>query len=907
MHLESKNNYNELEKHMNTPLNKLSRSIRFIIAASATATLATALPVMAQEAGNEDATVEKIAVIGSRAAPRSIGDSAVPIDIISAEEFKSQGSTDITSMMQSAIPSFNVNDQPINDASTLVRPANLRGLAPDHTLILVNGKRRHRSAVITFLGGQISDGAQGPDISTIPSIALKQVEVLRDGAAAQYGSDAIAGVINFVLKDDSEGGSVEFNAGQYYEGDGTASQFSGNIGVPLSSEGFANFSVEYRQSDPTSRSVQRDDAANLIADGNTSVLNPAQVWGSPEIKEDLKFFANLGLELNNSSQAYLFGNYATRDVEGGFYYRNPHNRGGVNDGGIQIADVNGDGIITVDKDGEQNEGYNLLLVGDLTGDLSGNCPGSIRTGETLNGNFSSSGYNVLTDQTYLDSVKNNPECFAFNEMLPGGFTPTFGGTVTDASLAVGTKGTTDSELNYDTSVYYGSNEIEYAINGTINPSLGPDTPRAFKPGRYIQQEASYNLDLNKSFDVGLEEALFIAGGFEYRYESFEAIAGDAKSYEVGPLAAQGFGIGSNGFPGLAARFQGKNSRNSYAFYLDSEAYLTEDFMVGAAIRFEDFSDFGNTTKGKLSARWQFTDAVALRGAIATGFKAPTIGQSNVRNVTTAFSPAGLVDRATLPPSDPIAIQKGATPLEPEESTSYSLGVVGEFDNGFFITLDYFNIELENRISTTSGIQLTAADISALLAQGVTDASSFSEVSFFTNDFSTTTQGIDLVANYTAEMFGGDTVFSLAANWTDTEVDSVRTFIVSGEEVQNISDTRIRMIEDNLPEYRFSLTANHTQGDWRVLTRLNYFGEIFEDHIDAGLPIEEVGAEFTVDLELGYHVSDNLLLTLGAKNAFDETPDKNVLYDTEVAGSKYPTTSPIGINGGYYYLKGVYTF
>lgn len=181
------------------------------------------------------------------------------------------------------------------------------------------------------------------------------------------------------------------------------------------------------------------------------------------------------------------------------------------------------------------------------------------------------------------------------------------------------------------------------------------------------------------------------------------------------------------------------------------------------------------------------------------------------------------------------------------------------------------------------------------------------MSFFTNDFATLTQGIDVVANYSMEMLGGDTVFSFAGNWTDTEVDDVKTFDVNGEQVQNISPTRIRMIEDNLPEYRFSLTGNHTNGDWRVLTRLNYFSDIFEDHIYAGLPIEEVGAEYTVDFEVGYHINESFIMTLGARNAFDNLPDENVLYDTEVVGSKYPTTSPIGLNGGFYYLKGVYTF
>ena len=386
---------------------------------SASIAVAISPTLVAQEqAGTTEADVEKIAVVGTRSAPRSIGDSAVPVDIISAEEFKSTGSTDITTMMQAAVPSFNVNDQPINDASTLVRPANLRGLAPDHPLILVNGKRRHRSAVITFLGGQISDGAQGPDISVIPSVALKQVEVLRDGAAAQYGSDAIAGVINFALKDDAEGGLVEFNKGQYYEGDGATTMVAGNVGLPLTDQGFVNLSLEYRTADPTSRSVQRDDAAALINNGNTFVEDPAQVWGSPEIKGDLKFFANAGLELDQNSEAYLFGNYARREVEGGFYFRNPHNRGGVNDGGTNDS-------------GEQ-----LLLVADLTPDLSGNCPTDIAVGS-----------NVLENPVYINQVANNPDCFAFNELFPGGFTPKFGGIVTDASLVVGTRGELDNELN----------------------------------------------------------------------------------------------------------------------------------------------------------------------------------------------------------------------------------------------------------------------------------------------------------------------------------------------------------------------------------------------------------------------------------------------------------------------------
>ena len=862
---------------MNTTLSLLTKNVRGVLAASAAFSVMAAAPVYAQEA-EESAKAEdfeQIAVVGSRAAPRSVADSAVPIDIISDEEFKQQGATDMVSMMQTVVPSFNVNDQPINDASTLVRPANLRGMASDHTLVLVNGKRRHRSAVITFLGGGLSDGAQGPDISVIPAAALKQVEVLRDGAAAQYGSDAIAGVINFVLNDASEGGSFEARYGSFYEGDGDMIQMSGNVGLPLSDKGFINLSADYRTADDTSRSVQRADAAALIAAGNTFVADPAQIWGSPEIKRDIKLFANAGIELSATSEAYMFGNYAEREVEGGFYFRNPHNRGGVNDGGTN-------------DDGEQ-----LLLVGDLTGDMSGNCPTDIVVGD-----------NVLENPRYINEVQNNPDCWAFNEMLPGGFTPRFGGTVTDMSLVFGTKGELDHDITYDVSLNLGQNEVDFAISNTINPSLGPETPTEFSPGRYTQSEQTLDIDFTKPFDVGLYEPLFVATGFQYRNESYESFAGDTASYEIGPLATQGFGIGSNGFPGLAANSQGRVSRNNIALYFDAEAYITETFMLAGALRYEDFSDFGDTTKGKIAFRWQALENIAFRGAFSTGFKAPTLGQSNVRNVTTAFGTGGeLIDRATLPPTDPVSQLKGGEQLTPEESESITFGVVADFDNGLFITADYYNIELTDRISTASGIALTEEDIATLLEQGINDASSFSEISFFTNDFDTTTEGVDVVANYSMDMMGGETKFSLAYNWTSTEVDRAS---------DNISDFRIRMLEDNLPAVRYSATANHTNGDWRFLARMNYYGSIFEDHLDSALPIDKVGSEITFDFEVAYNFTEEFTVTVGAKNAFDEYPDENntdaggITY-AQIAGSAYPTTSPIGINGGFYYLRGVYTF
>lgn len=307
--------------------------------ALATALLSTSPAAWAQDSSTSttpDAatTLDTVSVLGSRTKPRTVSSSAVPIDIISGEEFRNQGATDALDQLKVLVPSFNVSTIPIDDAASLVRPANLRGLPPDNTLLLVNGKRFHRSAVITFLGHGLSDGAQGPDLSVFPSLALEQVDVLRDGAAAQYGSDAIAGVLNFGLKKLREGGTAEVFAGQYYKGDGLTTQYSAQIGLPLTEHGFATLTAEWRKADDTSRSVQRDDAAAVAAAGYPGVNDPAQIWGSPKVDDDLKLVANLGYNTENV-EFYLFGNYAKRKVDGGFYYRDPTARSGVysNDGG----------------------------------------------------------------------------------------------------------------------------------------------------------------------------------------------------------------------------------------------------------------------------------------------------------------------------------------------------------------------------------------------------------------------------------------------------------------------------------------------------------------------------------------------------------------------------------------------
>jgi len=855
---------------MNYKKNSVALGIKVALFGSVAMAMLVQPQAWAQDAAEQGAeAVEKIAVVGSRSAPRSVGESPVPIDIIGGEEFTNQGNSDMLNLLSTMVPSFNINAQPISDAATLIRPANLRGLGPDQTLVLVNGKRRHRAAVIAFLGGGISDGAQGPDISVIPAIAIRQVEVLRDGAAAQYGSDAIAGVLNFQLKNASEGGMLEAKWGEYYDG-GASDQFAGNIGLPFTDKGSANFSFEYRTADATSRSVQRDDAAGLIAADNTAVADPAQIWGSPQIKDDLKLFANIELELSKDKSAYAFGNYAKREVEGGFYYRNPTNRSGVYAG----SPVTVDGV-----------NYDTVLVGDLTPDDGASCP-ALR--------LDANGIPIASD---LAAITADPNCWAFTEMLPGGFTPRFGGTVYDASIAGGVKGEWFNDIMFDMSATYGRSQADFSIKNTINPSMGPDTPTEFDPGTYVQTEIGLNLDMFREFDAGLAEPLVLAGGVEWREDIFEVKAGDVPSFTVGPLASQGFGIGSNGFPGFKPEAAGVFTRRNLSFYTDASAWVTDDLMLNGALRYEDFTDFGDTTNWKVSALYNLTDSISLRAAAGTGFRAPTIGQSKVINVTTAFGPNGLEDQATLPPDNPISIQKGGKPLKPEESENFSVGTVMNFGTTH-VSLDYYNIKVTDRLSQTSPLTLDADDIAALLAMGVADATSYSSILFFTNDFDTRTQGVDLVVSQDLDLGRGRSKLNLVFNWNDTKVtlDPLTT---------NVNDTKVRQLEDNLPNTRGSVSFTHEENSWRALARLNYYGSFWEAHLDDGeLGIDE-GSAVTVDLELGYKILPSLELVLGAQNAFNKYPDENPYGG--IAGAKYPTTTPYGFNGGMYYVRAVYTF
>lgn len=834
----------------------------------------TSAPATVADQEQNATTLETVSVLGSRSKPRTEASSAVPIDILGGDEFHALPAVDVLDKLRVLVPSFNVSTVPIDDAATLIRPATLRGLPPDNTLVLVNGKRRHRAAVITFLGHGLADGSQGPDISVFPSLALEQVEVLRDGAAAQYGSDAIAGVINFNLKELDHGGTVEAFGGQYYEGDGFSQQYSAQIGLPLTSNGFATLTAEWHTADPTSRSVQRDDAAAAIAAGYPQVPNPAQIWGSPEVNEDFKFIANLGIS-GEHVDTYLFGNYAKRDVTGGFYYRNPTNRGGV----------------------YSNDGGQTLLVGDLE-------PGNAVTCPTIALRDSSGS---LLPYAGVDAAITAlpPECFTFLSQLPGGFTPQFGGEMEDSAVTAGVKGVL-GDWYWDLSGSFGRNEIDFYMLNTVNASLGPNQPagRRFVPGGNVQSETNINFDLSRDFYTGFTQGpLTLATGAEWREEEFEIKAGDGPSTAIGPLTEQGFSIGSNGFPGFSPNTAGTFARANWAVYVDASAHFTEQLLLAAAVRHEDFEDFGATTNWKLTSRYDFTDSFAVRGAVSTGFRAPTPGQSNVSQVTTAFIDGELRDTATLPPALLVGLFPGAEPLQPEESKNASLGLVWN-SGAWLLTADAYRIEVEDRIARSTDFDVTQAQRDELAARGRPDLGSLSRVGFFVNDFDTTTTGLDVIASFDSQHFGGDTTYALAANWNQTEVDDFTPGI--------ISEARVKKIEESLPTAKGYFSINHQREVFHANARVNYYGSFYEDHLDSdvvraqdgGLPIYGDSA-ITVDVEMGWAFDSGLYFNVGAQNLFDKVPDKNPWAG--VAGALYPVHAPYGFNGGFYYARVGYQF
>ncbi|MCY4205824.1 MAG: TonB-dependent receptor [Bacteroidetes bacterium] len=860
--------------------------------------------------------LDDVVVVGSRRLPRLATESAVPVDVFGPRDLAAQSSTDLDDILRTQIPSYNVQRHGIDDEATLVRPITLRGLSPDNVVVLVNGKRRHRSASIALLGSSLNTGSQGADMNMIPSIALKQVEVLRDGATAQYGADAVAGVFNMQLRDNNQGLHIRVQGSQYGSGDkavlrgvdasggrlqehalsGSGGNFmaAANLGLPLTSRGFVNLSLEYRDAQPTIRSGLRRDETLLLERGYP-VNEPAQIWGSPHVSNSVIGFLNAGIDVGSNAHVYAFGGYGQRTSEGGFYYRAP-GTGSARGSVFRLG-----------------SGANAVrAVADLNDSDDVDCK-SVVPG--LDSDFA-------TVSNFISQYKGR--CFLFNELFPGGFTPRFGADIYDLSVTTGVRGGADDGFRWDLSFSYGNSDIDYFIYNTINASMGPDTPTSFKPRGYEQEEMT--IAAAGSIPVGVSafsSPLNVAFGLEWHTEEFTTEGGDPDSYRVGQYGSQGFSVGSNGYQGLNPRFADSWQRPNVSAYVDLETDVTLRWTLGLAARYENYyNDFGSTLTGKVAGLYHATDRIRFRATASTGFRAPTPGQANLWALQTALSGEGdqLVETGQLPPTHPISSALGGKELTEETAQSLSLGTIWDLSPNLTMTLDYFNISLEDRISLTGNIAITEEiqDImdEANLLGGVEN---LQEVKFFSNDFDTRTQGLDLLLAYDYEDENGNaTQATFAWNWTVTKLTAfsapreISTFLdrqlTTPFRLALLTPRRQLETEDLNPHHRVVMMGRHVRGPISGMLRLHYYDGWFACRNNSnscenstGSLLDEFDSAVIVDAEIGYRLFNDYRFSFGVDNLFDTYPDA-FSDETLSQGNIRPESTPWDYNGRSFVLR-----
>ncbi|MBG9990440.1 TonB-dependent receptor plug domain-containing protein [Pseudoalteromonas sp. NZS37] len=851
------------------PLFKLQQSVpQILLAMSASAALLGSLCVNAAEQDiKAEENIEQISVIGSRRLGRTVEDSAVPIDIIGADALKNSGFTETNALLSSLLPSFNFPQASLTDGSDHVRPAQLRGLAPDHTLVLVNGKRRHSNALLN-LNGSTGRGSSSVDLNAIPANAIARIEVLRDGAAAQYGSDAIAGVINIVLKSASSGGSVAAIYGAnvtemdgvpqlksvsegsdgnlaFTEGgdrsltDGQTLTLQGNMGFELGDNGFLNISTEYRDRHSTNRSDydNRENYARIDDGSVDGALDPRELtvnrynhnFGNGDV-EDFSMFYNAGYQLTNEVDLYSFGSYSKREGEGGGFYR--------------------------------------------------------RASDSRN----------------------------IEEVYPDGFLPVITSDIDDFSLALGAKGFV-SEWNYDVSAVYGQDAFEFGVINSLNTSYGPTSQTSFDAGTLTYDQLTLNVDFSREVDVSfLESSVNVAVGAEYRREGYQIDAGEEASYAQGTFGPGGavtdpvdgpFGAaGAQVFPGFTPESEGDNSRHNVSLYIDLETYLTDDWNLAVAARYEDYSDFGDTLNGKIATRYSLTEDLALRASVSTGFRAPSLQQQYFTSVATVFVDGEPTETGTFAPSSDVAKALGSPGLDAEEATNYGVGFTWSTDFNFSLSVDYYQILIDDRIVLSNNL---SGDAIADLLQGT----GANQGRFFLNAIDSKTRGVDVVASYNVATDGyGDLAFNLGYNYGKNEVTNIidppAELQGAGFDQDNLfSGTELRRFEVSTPRNKYNLSATWTNDDIRTTLRTTRYGET-QDPSDNPERNEVLKPKWITDLDVAYSLSENVSLSLGANNIFDVYPDatrENV--DDVTTFSRlfaYSSFSPYGFNGRYVYGK-----
>ena len=794
-------------------------------------TFGTPASVQAQES---DAAIEEIVVtgIGSRGSQRSSTDLAVPVDVLSLEALNETQQMDIGQMLHFAAPSFSAVKFGINDLSPLTDPASLRGLSPDQTLLLVNGKRRHKVSFFNLNHG-LAKGQLGNDINAIPAAAIKQVEIMRDGAAAQYGSDAIAGVINMVLNDASSGGSIRAFTGVSYTNpefdgrspvgpdgqeiypdaitDGATYSVSANFGLPWGEDGFLNTTLWAHHNDAYDRSGVYTHSAGWYPD------DPLLTQAENEA-EDLRLRTLNGIDLDRA---------------------------------ILGAAENTNSGIFINAGRPMDEDWDFYVFGGYSDK------------EVIGGIFSRAA--ARTDRAVL-------------EIFPNGFNPITPAEMTDWQIVTGARGEFGEGWGLDLSMGYSGNKLDLFNTNTVNPSMGAASPTEFYTGSLEVTQTLLNLDVTKLLGDGNTT---LAVGTEIRFETFEQTQGTADSWRPGPLAFfpndPKRDIGSTGREGFSDLTQGKWERNNVGVYVEVERDITDDFLVTAAARWERYSDFGSDVSYKLASRYRFSDRFSLRGSVNRSFRAISLAQYQYSNyVQIAFDDAGdSVVTPFLPTRNPLVQQAfGITDLEPETSLDFALGITSELTDNLSLTLDVYQIEIEDRIIISGGI--TASDFP------VFDGSGYDEINIFTNAIDTTTEGIDVVINYVTE-FGNDSQLSLAlaANFNDTEVDAVH--VPPGLDPDDIIDDRdIVYITDGAPSQKVIVTAKYQWRSIDLLARVTNFGEVKDARtLDPSGNPQKFSSQTVTDLSLTGHFTDQLSITAAVNNAFDVYPD--MLYNPAVRG------------------------
>jgi len=789
---------------------------------------AVSLLAGAVQAAEPAGEVEELVVTGTRTEGRTRLETLAPVDVISTEALTRQGNTEMATALAAVAPSMTFPRPAITDGTDSVRPATLRGLAPDQTLVLVNSIRRHSSALVN-VNGSIGRGSAAVDLNTIPTVAVDRIEVLRDGASAQYGSDAIAGVVNMRLREADEGGAASMTYGVYdtrvrtardlkgrNKNDGPTFTLTGWQGFKLGSDGFLTVSGEYLFRNPTSRGD---------LDPRITPSKVTSRFGDPQV-DQITVYANAGKPLNEEWDLYGFGGYQKR-----------------------------------------------------------------KTDSAANPRLANNANNVPA-------------------IWPNGFLPLITTDITDYSAAGGVRGTLGG-FEIDAGLVYGYNQVHYGVRDSVNASMGIGSPTDFDAGKMQYDQLVAQVGGTRPLDLGLAKPANLALGVEYRREHYQIEQGDRASWVFGGVA--GKAAGAQGFPGFQPGNEVDKDRNSQSVYADLDLPVTDAFGVDVAVRYENYSDFGSKTTGKISGRYDFNEMLAVRGTVATGFRAPALQQQYFTATSTNFlSVNGVstpVEVGTFPATSAVAKSLGGKALQPEESVNYSLGLV--FRTGAFeATIDAYRIEIDNRIVLSENIQCnptgtaTAQAICGLINPPGTSAQ-LGAARFFINGVDTETNGIDIVARYRWDLGDfGDLDVTGAANYNNTEVTAVpKTSVLDALPVPPpLFDRANRLtFEEGTPASKYVLNADWSRGDFGVSGKLTRYGDVLSPSNNPALDYK-VGEHVLLDVEGRWNSASGLGVALGVSNALDEYPNRTPTIVNTNGPIGFPNFSPFGFNGRYVYAR-----